>query len=270
MTADTFHPAVPAVMFDLDGTLVDPVGAITGGITQALAQHALPIPPDVELRSMVGPPLAQSLSGIAGVPADRVAAVIATYRDRYRAEGMAASRVYPGMAALLTRLRDRGYRLAVATQKPVGLATELLELTGLLDAVDVVHGSSDDEEDPVPLTKTQIVAAALADLGLSGVGSRGAAQATDEAPTARAVMVGDRRHDMIGAEENGVPGIGVSWGFAGERELADAGATTVVGSAAELEAAVGALLAPPAGRGTAPRGAAAGDAGPATTTEVSA
>ncbi|WP_235861461.1 HAD hydrolase-like protein [Tersicoccus phoenicis] len=237
MTADAFHPATPAVLFDLDGTLVDPAGAITGGITQALAQHELPIPPDAVLRSMVGPPLAQSLGAVAGVPADRLGAVIATYRDRYRAEGMAASRVYPGVADLLTRLRERGYRLAVATQKPVGLATELLTATGLVDAFDVVHGSSDDEEDPVPLTKTRIVAAALADLGIDGpaAGER-----------ARAVMVGDRRHDMIGATENGLAGIGVAWGFAGDRELVDAGAAVVVGSAGELEKAIADLLRPPA------------------------
>ncbi|GGC88618.1 phosphatase [Tersicoccus solisilvae] len=238
MTADTFHPAAPAVLLDLDGTLVDPAGAITGGISQALAQHALPIPPDAALRSMVGPPLVRSLSGIAGVPADRLAAVIATYRDRYRAEGMAASRVYPGVAGLLARLREHGYRLAVATQKPVGLATELLAATGLLEAVDLVHGSSDDEQDPAPLTKTQIVAAALADLGLPG-GDTGAR---------RAVMVGDRRHDMVGAAENGLAGIGVGWGFGGDRELLDAGATLVAETADELEAAIVRLLPPPAVR----------------------
>ncbi|MEH0109912.1 HAD hydrolase-like protein [Tersicoccus sp. MR15.9] len=244
MTVDAFRPAAPAVLFDLDGTLVDPAGAITGGITQALAQHALPIPPDAALRSMVGPPLAQSLGTIASVPADRLAAVIATYRDRYRAEGMGASRVYPGVADLLVRLREHGYRLAVATQKPVGLATELLAATGLLDAFDVVHGSSDDEEDPVPLTKTQIVAAALADLGLTTVTDE-----TGSAPEHRtAVMVGDRQHDMRGAADNGLAGIGVAWGFAGDRELVDAGATLVVGSASELEAAIADLLPRPAGR----------------------
>ncbi|WP_233121350.1 HAD hydrolase-like protein [Tersicoccus sp. Bi-70] len=242
MTVDTFHSAAPAVLFDLDGTLVDPAGAITGGITQALAQHALPIPPDAALRSMVGPPLAQSLGAVAGVPADRLAAVIATYRERYRAEGMAASRVYPGVADLLVRLREHGYRLAVATQKPVGLATELLAATGLLDAFDVVHGSSDDEADPVPLTKTQIVAAALADLGLAGTRAAG----TSATAAHRAVMIGDRQHDMLGAAENGLPGIGVAWGFAGDRELVDAGATVVVGSARELESAVVRLVAPPA------------------------
>lgn len=245
VTVDTFHPAAPAVLFDLDGTLVDPAGAITGGITQALAQHALPIPPDAALRSMVGPPLAQSLGAVAGVPADRLAAVIATYRERYRAEGMAASRVYPGVAELLVRLREHGYRLAVATQKPVGLATELLAATGLLDAFDVVHGSSDDEADPVPLTKTQIVAAALADLGLSGTSAPGTSAAH------RAVMIGDRQHDMLGAAGNGLPGIGVAWGFAGDRELVDAGATVVVGSARELESAVVGLVAPPTAAHTA-------------------
>ncbi|MEZ2371578.1 HAD hydrolase-like protein [Arthrobacter sp. RCC_34] len=215
--------AQAAVLFDLDGTLIDPAGGITGGIAAALQEAGLPIPSDQALQAMVGPRLSHALQEFAGVPEQRVDEVIALYRRHYRTTGMAASRVYPGIRETLAELRARGYALAVATQKPRTLALELLGLHGLVESFDTVQGSSDDEsaQGPghgVPLGKQQIIAAALEELG---------------AP-ASAVMVGDRYQDVEGATANGLPCIGVAWGFAVEGELERAGAASVVSSTEEL------------------------------------
>ncbi len=219
----TVSPAL--VIFDLDGTLVDPAGSITGGIAYALESHGLPVPDSATLDAMVGPPLLESLGRLAEVPADVMPAVVHAYRKRYISEGMAASRPYPGIPELLDRLRAAGYHLAVATQKPEGLAKKLLGIHDLDRRFHSIHGAPDDETLP-PLQdgKASIVAAAL---GVNHV------------PSSRALMIGDRRHDAAGAAANGVPCIGVAWGFAepGELEALDlaarVGDTHAAGDAVE-------------------------------------
>ncbi|WP_422936473.1 HAD hydrolase-like protein [Sinomonas sp. P47F7] len=199
----TVSPAL--VIFDLDGTVVDPAGSITGGIAHALDVHGLPVPDGATLDSMVGPPLLESLGRLADVPAEVMPAVVHSYRQRYISEGMAASRPYPGIPELLDRLRAAGYHLAVATQKPEGLAKKLLGIHDLDRRFHSIHGAPDDETLP-PLTdgKASIVAAALT---------------VNHAAGSRAVMIGDRRHDAAGAAANGIPCIGVRWGFAEPGEL---------------------------------------------------
>ncbi|MBG6218348.1 phosphoglycolate phosphatase [Arthrobacter sp. CAN_A6] len=207
------------VLFDLDGTLVDPAGAITGGVSSALLAHGLDVPTAERLREMVGPSLAVSLASIAQVPPALVGPVMATYRAGYLEHGMAQSRPYPGVAECVEDLRALGYRVAVATQKPEWLAEELLGVQGLLPLFHSVHGSPRDETTTLPDGKASIVAAAL----------RRHVGGYDEA-----VMVGDRRHDVEGAAANGLNCIGVTWGFAAPGELEAAQAVAVVTDADEL------------------------------------
>ncbi|MFC8304569.1 HAD hydrolase-like protein [Specibacter sp. NPDC057265] len=221
----------PVVLFDLDGTLVDPAGGITGGIAQALRALELPVPADAVLATMVGPKLADALLGIAGVPADKVGAVIANYRAWYATRGMAMSRVYPGVRELLAQLRDSGVILAVATQKPEPLAMELLSRHSLAEFFTTIRGAHADEGlragDPgYRPGKAEIIAAALTDAT--------AALGADPARPVQAVMVGDRHQDVAGARSNSLACIGVSWGFALDGELARSGAAAVVHSIAEL------------------------------------
>lgn len=225
---------VPAVLFDLDGTLVDPAGGITGGIEHALRVMDLRVPgPDV-LDRMVGPKLADGLVGIVGVPETLVSGVIAAYRNWYSLRGMAMSRVYPGVKELLVQLRADGVQLAVATQKPEPLARTLLAHHGLADSFDVIRGSHADESlmpgaPGYRADKTEIIASALE--GLAGPG--------------RAIMVGDRHQDVHGARANGLDCIGVAWGFAPEGELEAAGVAGVVHTAEELLQALARELAGP-------------------------
>lgn len=208
------------VLFDLDGTLVDPAGSITGGISSALAGAGLPVPVPGVLRSMVGPSLATSLRELANVPADRMEEVIASYRNGYRMHGMAQSTPYPGIREAVRQLRGNGCTVAIATQKPGRLARELLDIQGLTGLFDSVHGSPDDEQAAAALEgKSTIIHAALA---------------AHQGEFDDAVMVGDRVHDVRGAAANGLDCIGVSWGFAADGELEAAGAAAVVNTAEGL------------------------------------
>ena len=205
------------VLFDLDGTLVDPEGAITGGIAGALSTLGLPVPGPADMRRMVGPALVRSLVDIAKVPENRVDEVISLYRAGYRTHGMAQSRPYPGVADAVRALTDRGHLVAVATQKPGRLARELLDVQGMTSLFASIHGSPDNEQAAALLDgKRTIIAQALT---------------RHQGNFDRALMVGDRVHDIEGAAANSLDCIAVAWGFGSEREFESAGTAGVVSTA---------------------------------------
>ena len=231
------HTTVP-VIFDLDGTLVDPAGGITGGIAAALTELGLPVPDQSRMDAMIGPKLSHSLTEIAGVPAALLADAIRIYRAHYVFTGIAQSRLYPGIRDLLEDFVAAGRPIAVATQKPEGLARTVLAHHGISGLFHSIRGSAADEAGPgagsvpegtVPQGKAEIVAAALADL------------AADLAATGRAVMVGDRAQDVAGAAANGLDCIGVGWGFAPDGELHTAGAIEIVHNTTALHATINRL-----------------------------
>jgi phosphoglycolate phosphatase len=216
------------VIFDLDGTLVDPAGGITDGIASALRGLGLPVPGQDLLEAMIGPKLSDSLLNVAKVPADLLDEVIRRYREYYVATGITQSRLYPGILELLEAYAAAGRPVAVATQKPQNLARTVLAHHGIDGLFLSIRGSADDETavHGVPLGKTEIIAGALQDL-----------------ETQHAIMVGDRAQDVSGAIANGLDCIGVAWGFAPDGELEAAGSVAVVSTADELAKAIDRLQA---------------------------
>ncbi|NWL31667.1 HAD hydrolase-like protein [Paenarthrobacter nitroguajacolicus] len=207
------------VIFDLDGTLVDPAGGITGGISAALREMGLPVPEQAVLNSMVGPKLSDSLLHLANVSSELVDETIERYRGHYKETGIGQSKLYPGIFDLLEFFAETGRPVAVATQKPQSIARLVLEHHGIADFFVSIRGAADDESLKANTAsgKVEIVAAALNDLN-----------------SQPAVMVGDRHQDVAGALANGLDCIGVSWGFAPDGELEQAGAVAVVNTALEL------------------------------------
>ncbi len=210
------------VIFDLDGTLVDPAGGITDGIAAALVASGLPVPDPDLLDAMIGPKLSDSLLSVAMVPAEMLDDVIRRYRQYYLATGIAQSRLYPGIKTVLEAFVQEGRPIAVATQKPEGLAQIVLQHHGIASLFQSIRGSSDNESSTDgPIGKAGIIAGALADLS-----------------TQHAVMVGDRAQDVAGAIANGLDCIGVGWGFAPDGELDEAGAVSVVEDTVAMVAAI--------------------------------
>lgn len=136
----------PIVLWDLDGTVLDPAGAITDGIAGALRSCGFAVPEN--LGRFVGPPIGESLRRFTDVPEDRIAEVAAVYRAGYLAEGLDRSRVYPGVREVLGSLRERGVRQAVATQKPEHIAVEVVSRFGLDEYFETVSGAADDLAQP--------------------------------------------------------------------------------------------------------------------------
>lgn len=212
----------PGVIFDLDGTLVDPAGTITEGLAQAMRDHGVPVPQKATMDGLIGPPLEIGLREVESVPDELIPAIIAQYRAGYIATGMGNSEVYPGITDLLTRLAGLGIRCAVATSKMTHLAEKLLSIKGIREYFVSVHGANPGQSHA---GKTHVVADALAALGhVPG--------------SLDCVMVGDRSFDVDGAHANGLACIGVRWGFAPEGELEEHRAERIVETADELGAAL--------------------------------
>lgn len=201
--------APAAVLFDLDGTLVDSRPGIVAALNATLTAMGQPELPESELVGRIGPPINETWAALLQRPDDQVADVVEAYRERYATLMLDGTHVYPGVARLLELLAGEGHLMAVATSKAQALAVELLEHLGLDGFFAVVRG-------PVPPSteaKSATVARALEALGLAT--GRGA------------VLVGDRHHDVTGGHAHGLAVIGAAWGYGSVEELGAAGAEAV-------------------------------------------
>jgi phosphoglycolate phosphatase len=212
-----------AVVFDLDGVLVDSRTPIAGCINYALARHDLAERPEAALYRFIGPPLATAFAELTGESATSalVASCVNSYRERYADASLRQTTLVPGITEALAELR-RDYRLAVATSKARAFAEPLLAALQLRRFFDVVAG-------PELAARNEDKATTIA-TALTGL-----------AP-ARAVMVGDRSFDVAGAHACGLPALGVTWGIGDRDELLAARADVVVDAPAELPQAVDTLV----------------------------
>ncbi len=215
------NAAPQAVLFDLDGTLTDPKPGITRSIQHALRKRGLPVPDMEALAPCIGPPLEQSFRERFGLAPDDAVRAVADYREYFEPHGMYENAVYPGIPELLAQLRAKGVRLALATSKPTVYAERILAHFELAPHFEHVVGSFLDGRRS---DKAELVADALALL--------------DGVPRERAVLVGDRMHDLLGARANGIAAIAVGYGYGARDELVGAGAERL----AESVAALGRLL----------------------------
>ena len=202
-----------AVVFDLDGTLCDAEEGIVSSVKYAMEQLGCPIPPEADLREVVGPPLRDSFRELLGVPAEKVEQAMDLYRVDFHTRGRFLYSVYPNIRTLLRMLRKGGVHVAVATSKPLRLATDILDDFALTPLFDTVIGEVDGA---VKLGKPELIRRALPQ------------------HFERAAMVGDRRFDMEGAQAAGIHGIGAAYGCGSVEELEKAGATAIAQSVEEL------------------------------------
>ena len=210
------------VLFDLDGTLTDSGLGVANGVLYALAQMGFPKPNDDELKKYLGPPLWTSFSDYAGMNESQTIEAVRLYREYYNETGAYENSVYPGIPELLARLVSDGKRLAVATSKVDYAAVNILQHFNMDHFFDVIAGS--DETGELRGTKSLVIGHALAELRMCDGTS--------------VVMIGDREHDILGAKEHGIPGIGVLFGYGDRAELESAGAVEIVSDVSELATAL--------------------------------
>lgn len=207
------------VLFDLDGTLTDPGLGITNAVAHALRRFNIPVPPRPELYKFIGPPLVDSFMEYYGMTKEQADTAVIYYREHYRDTGLFENVVYDGIDAMLTHLTAAGKMPVLATSKPEVFARRILEHFNLDRYFPFVAGATLDGS---LSTKGDVIARALT--------------LCHPAELCRVVMVGDRRHDIFGAKENGLDSIGVLYGYGDRPELEQAGATCIAPTVADLEA----------------------------------
>ena len=212
------------VIFDLDGTLTDPAEGITRSYAHALQVLGYPVPPLAELTRFIGPPTREVVSELLGTSDPlRIEQGVAVYRERFGKLGLFENQVYPGMNELLLQLQARGHELWICTSKPTVYAQQIAEHFGFTRSLRAVYGC---ELDGTRADKAELLAYLL--------------QREAIAPE-RAVMIGDRMHDIRAARLCGVRSIGVLYGFGSRQELTHAGADRLCATVAELSAHIAAL-----------------------------
>ena len=204
------------VLFDLDGTLTDSAPGITNSVAHALAHYGIQAEP-ASLMQFVGPPLTDSLRDLYGFELEKRTEAVEFFREYFNEKGWLENSPYPGIADLLRDLKDAGLTLMVATSKPEVQAVRIMKHFGLAEYFDQICGAPLGSEEGAK--KSSVIRKALSYVD----------------DPSQVVMVGDRRHDVAGAKETGLPCIGVLYGYGGREELETAGAAYIAADMEELK-----------------------------------
>jgi len=206
------------ILFDLDGTLTDPMEGITKSLQYALQSFGITVKNREELKPFIGPPLRDTFRKC-GIAERDIEPVVAKYREYFGVTGLFENTLYDGIDGLLSGLHDSGKTLILATSKAAVYAERILEHFDIAKYFRFVSGC---EMDGRRSKKSEVIGYALLQCGI--------------ADARQAVMIGDREHDIIGAKECGMDSVGVLYGYGSREELTRAGVDRIVKDVAELTA----------------------------------
>lgn len=206
------------LLFDLDGTLTDPKEGITKSVSYALKSFGIEVKDLDTLCPFIGPPLRDSFMEFYGLDEVQTVRAKLKYREYFSGRGLFENRVYDGIEELLKHLKSRGKKLYVASSKPEKFVREIL-VHFHLDSYFTFMGGSDFEE--TRPDKADVIRYVLRENGIPDLSG--------------AVMIGDRKHDILGAREVGLLSVGVLYGFGGREELLQAGADHIAKTVGELK-----------------------------------
>ena len=197
------------VAFDLDGTITDSGPGIMNAIRYAVKKRGLPDVPEEVLRSFIGPPLKEQFRSVFGLSDEEGTIMVATYREYYGEKGIFENRVYDGVPEVFQKLQEAGVRILMATSKPEKYAKQIAEHFGFAKYFDFIGGACMDGR---RTDKHDVIEYVI-----------------DSCKVCRenTVMIGDRRHDMIGASKAGIRSIGALYGYGSRDELEKAGADMI-------------------------------------------
>ncbi len=206
------------IIFDLDGTLTDSAEGIINSVQYALTKSGIVEENRYKLRAFIGPPLADSFQKFYALSSSQAWQAVQYYREYFAINGMFENKVYAGIPSLLKRLQRHGRLMAVATSKPGVYAEQILDHFNLLRFFNLVAGSNLDGS---MTDKAQLIAIVLDNFKYL--------------PSDEIIMVGDRKHDVEGAQANGIDVAAVAYGYASREELLYSQPSCIVETVSELE-----------------------------------
>lgn len=210
------------ILFDLDGTLSDPKIGITKSVQYGLENMGIFEPDLQKLECFIGPPLQDSFAEYYHMNENDILKAIDYYRERFKEKGMFENELYPGIQAMLESLKQAGHKLIIATSKPTVFSEQILKYFAIDRYFDQVVGSN---LDGTRSSKTDIIDYII-----------NLYRNYDQNDF---VMIGDRKHDLIGAHNTGIDCIGVTYGYGSIDEIKGASPTYMVGSVEELKQILG-------------------------------
>ncbi len=228
------HNGIKAVLFDLDGTLVDSAPVICTAMQQTLQELGGRVEPLEYFQQFVGPALTYSFAQMGAKPQE-IQSYVEHFRKLYYAT-MLDSPLFPGVAQMLQRLADNGVKLALATAKLEPMAHTMLQHLGIAHYFDFVCGTLTNVGHA---DKSEIIGRALAQcyqadvlskvvdtsFSTSSADMQNGGKLGGELPLkwrTDVLMVGDRIYDVQGAQAHRIPTVLVAWGKAPESEQAAA------------------------------------------------
>jgi len=195
------------LIFDLDGTISDPLEGIAKSVNYSLEALSQPPRPIEELAGYIGPHLDVIFRAlIPNCDDETINQAIVKYRERYRKIGYQENELYPEIIATLDTLRDSGHRLHICTAKREDVAVSVIEYFGIRDRFSSINGCDIGRE------KDELLALMLASDIVSPV----------------ACMIGDRAIDILAGAANEMITIGVTYGYGSREELTGAKADVIV------------------------------------------
>ncbi|ARJ21921.1 HAD family hydrolase [Bacillus sp. ISL-8] len=204
-------------LFDLDGTVTDPKKGIVNSVLYALEKVGIEELHVSELDSFIGPPIQQSFVERYNMNEGEVERAVFYFREYLKQRGLLENSVYEGIPNLLKQLKNTGNRLFIATSKPTIFARQVIEHFQLTNYFEDIIGSN---LNGTRIKKEEIIAHIL--------------QQNEGLNKEEVVMIGDRKHDIIGANHNGIASIGVLYGYGSENELIEVSATHIAKDIEEL------------------------------------
>ncbi len=204
-------------LFDLDGTVTDPKKGIVNSVLYALEKVGIEELHVSELDSFIGPTIQQSFVERYNMNEGEVERAVFYFREYLKQRGLLENSVYEGIPNLLKQLKDTGNRLFIATSKPTIFARQVIEHFQLTNYFEDIIGSN---LNGTRIKKEEIIAHIL--------------QQNEGLNKEEVVMIGDRKHDIIGANHNGIASIGVLYGYGSENELIEVSATHIAKDIEEL------------------------------------
>lgn len=203
------------ILFDLDGTIIDPKTGIIDSSSKALVELGHGDKVTENMNWIIGPPLRKSMGQI--LPSALVEDAVILYREIHSKGGLLEVLLYDGIIDAIKALKNNNYRLFVCTAKNTPFAKRTIEHFELSQYFDEVYGS---HLDGTFDDKAELIAHILNAHSICA---------------ADTMMIGDREHDMIAACKNGVVGYGALWGYGSVEELNNAGASKLFNTAPDFQ-----------------------------------
>ena len=205
------------ILFDVDGTIIDPKEGITKSVQYALEKFNIKINDLKELECFIGPPLYESFKNYYDFNDDDIELAVKYYREYYKEIGIYKNYLYEGIIEVFKELKRKNKRLIIATSKPTSFTEKILKDYDIYKYFDFVSGSTLDN---TRIKKEDIIKFAINELNIDS--------------TYDCIMVGDKKQDIIGANKNKMDSIGVLYGYGTLKELEEQKPTYIIKNGYEI------------------------------------